>query len=48
MGDFEDNTDTAREPTGERTSELATARHCEGGKGNMILVAQRLSGVALA
>ena len=48
---FEDKTDTAKEPTGERydvTCELATAQHCEGAKGNMILVAQRLTGVALA
>ena len=48
---FEDKTDTAKEPTGERydvTCELATAQHCEGAKGNMILVAQRLSGIALA
>ena len=48
---FEDKTDTAKEPTGERydvTVELATAQHCEGAKGNMILVAQRLSGIALA
>ena len=45
---FEDKTDTAKEPTGERTVELATAQHCEGAKGNMILVAQRLTGVALA
>ena len=47
---FEDKTDTAKEPTGERydvTCELATAQHCEGAKGNMILVAQRLTGVAL-
>ena len=45
---YQDKTDTAREPTGDRTVELATAQHCEGAKGNMILVAQRLSGVALA
>ena len=47
-GGFEDNTDSAKEPTGKETVELATAQHCEGAKGNMILVAQRLSGVALA
>jgi len=45
---YQDKTDTAREPTGDQTVELATAQHCEGAKGNMILVAQRLSGVALA
>ena len=45
---YQDKTDTAKEPTGDRTVELATAQHCEGAKGNMILVAQRLSGVALA
>ena len=48
---YQDKTDTAKEPTGERydvTCELATAQHCEGAKGNMILVAQRLTGVALA
>ena len=45
---YQDKTDTAREPTGDRTVELATAQHCEGAKGNMILVAQRLTGVALA
>ena len=44
---YQDKTDTAREPTGDQTVELATAQHCEGAKGNMILVAQRLSGVAL-
>ena len=38
----------SREPTGDRTVELASAQHCEGAKGNMILVAQRLTGVALA
>ena len=38
--DFEDNT-TAKEPTGKGTVELATAKHCEGDKGNMILQAQR-------
>ena len=37
-----------KEPTGDRTVELAAAQHCEGAKGNMILVAQRLSGVVLA
>ena len=45
---YRDKTDTAKEPTGEGTVELATAEHCEGAKGNMILVAQRLTGVALA
>ena len=45
---YQDKTDTAREPTGDQTVELATAQHCEGAKGNMILVAQRLTGVALA
>ena len=40
--DFEDNTDTAREPKGKGTVELASAKHCEGDKGNMILQAQRL------
>ena len=45
---YQDKTDTAREPTGDQTVELASAQHCEGAKGNMILVAQRLSGVALA
>ena len=45
---YQDKTDTAKEPTGDQTVELATAQHCEGAKGNMILVAQRLSGVALA
>ena len=45
---YQDKTDTAREPTGDRTVELASAQHCEGAKGNMILVAQRLSGVVLA
>ena len=45
---YQDKTDTAKEPTGDRTVELATAQHCEGAKGNMILVAQRLTGVALA
>ena len=45
---YQDKTDTAREPTGDRTVELASAQHCEGAKGNMILVAQRLTGVALA
>ena len=44
---YQDKTDTAREPTGDQTVELASAQHCEGAKGNMILVAQRLSGVAL-
>ena len=45
---YQDKTDTAREPTGDQTVELAAAQHCEGAKGNMILVAQRLTGVALA
>ena len=45
---YQDKTDTAKEPTGKGTVELATAQHCEGAKGNMILVAQRLSGVVLA
>ena len=45
---YQDKTDTAKEPTGDRTVELAAAQHCEGAKGNMILVAQRLSGVVLA
>ena len=45
---YQDKTDTAKEPTGDQTVELATAQHCEGAKGNMILVAQRLTGVALA
>ena len=45
---YQDKTDRAREPTGDQTVELASAQHCEGAKGNMILVAQRLSGVALA
>ena len=45
---YQDKTDTAKEPTGKETVELATAQHCEGAKGNMILVAQRLTGVALA
>ena len=45
---YQDKTNTAKEPTGDQTVELATAQHCEGAKGNMILVAQRLSGVALA
>ena len=45
---YQDKTDTAREPTGDQTVELVTAPHCEGAKGNMILVAQRLTGVALA
>ena len=45
---YQDKTDTAREPTGDQTVELASAQHCEGAKGNMILVAQRLTGVALA
>ena len=31
-----------------RLATIATAQHCEGAKGNMILVAQRLTGVALA
>ena len=31
-----------------RVAVIATAQHCEGAKGNMILVAQRLTGVALA
>ena len=39
--DFEDNTD-AKEPKGKGTVELASAKHCEGDKGNMILQAQRL------
>ena len=39
--DFEDNT-TAKEPKGKGTVELASAKHCEGDKGNMILQAQRL------
>ena len=45
---YQDKTDRAREPTGDQTVELASAQHCEGAKGNMILVAQRLTGVALA
>ena len=32
----------------DRVAVIASAQHCEGAKGNMILVAQRLSGVALA
>ena len=40
--DFEDNTDSAKEPTGKETVELATAQHCEGDKGNMILQVERL------
>ena len=39
--DFEDNT-SAKEPKGKGTVELASAKHCEGDKGNMILQAQRL------
>ena len=39
--DFEDNT-TAKEPKGKGTVELASAKHCEGDKGNMIMQAQRL------
>ena len=47
-GLLEDKTAKAKAPTGDETCELATAEYCEGGKGQMILVAQRLSGVALA
>ena len=36
------------EPLNHVTVEFATAEHCEGAKGNMILVAQWLTGVALA
>jgi len=39
--DFEDNT-SAKEPKGKGTVELASAKHCEGDKGNMIMQAQRL------
>ena len=39
--DFEDNT-SAKEPKGKGTVELASAKHCEGDKGNMILQAQRM------
>ena len=38
-----DRTDKATEPTGEGgTVTLAEAQHCEGAKGNMILVAERV------
>ena len=48
MGEkFEDNTD-APEPSDDEPTELAAAEHCEGGKGQMMMFAQRLSGVALA
>ena len=48
MGEkFEDNTD-APEPSDEEPTELAAAEHCEGGKGQMMMFAQRLPGVALA
>ena len=45
--DFEDNTDAA-EPSDDEPTELAAAEHCEGGKGQMMMFAQRLPGVALA
>ena len=49
MGEkYEDNTD-APEPSDEEPTELAAAEHCEGGKGQMMMFAQRLpAGVALA
>mmetsp|Transcript_15294 Transcript_15294/g.47369 ORF Transcript_15294/g.47369 Transcript_15294/m.47369 type:complete len:195 (-) Transcript_15294:412-996(-) len=46
-GSLTDKTNTP-EPKGKGSCELASARHCEGEKGNMILVAQRVGGVALA
>ena len=48
MGEkYEDNTDAA-EPSDDEPTELAAAEHCEGGKGQMMMFAQRLAGVALA
>ena len=48
MGEkYEDNTDAA-EPSDDEPTELAAAEHCEGGKGQMMMFAQRLPGVALA